>query len=267
MLRDITIGKYYHKESVIHQLDCRTKLAGTLLYIIALFVVKNPLLYLPCLVYLMLLYRLARIPWSFILKGLRGFALLLVFTFIVQSLITGGNELFSVWIFSVSEEGVLKAVRLVARIILMVLMASLLSYTTTPTQMAAGLEKSLGFLEKLKVPVHEMAMMVSIAFRFIPVFIEEVNIIMDAQASRGVDFQSGHVWQRMGKVMPLVIPLFVSAIRRSADLAMAMEARGYTDASSRTRYRELVYTGKDFTAYAVILVMAAAVIAGGLLLR
>lgn len=265
MLRDITIGKYYNRASVIHQMDCRTKLAGTLLYIVALFFVKNPVVYIPCLVYLLILYRLAAIPWSYILKGLRGFVLLLLFTFVFQTLITDGKALFSVGIFTVSQEGLLKAVRLVSRIILMVLMASLLAYTTTPTQMAAGLEKSLGFLEMVKVPVHEMAMMVSIAFRFIPVFIEEVSIIMDAQASRGVDFHSGNVFNKMGKVMPLVVPLFVSAIRRSADLAMAMEARGYTDAVSRTRYRELVYTSRDRTAYLVILFMTAAVIAAGLL--
>ena len=265
MLRDITIGKYYNRTSVIHLLDCRTKLAGTLLYIIALFFVEDPAVYIPCLAYLLLLYRLAAVPWSYILKGLRGFALLLLFTFVFQSLITDGTPLFSMGIVTVSREGLLKAVRLVSRIILMVLMASLLAYTTTPTQMAAGLEKGLGFLEKVKVPVHEMATMVSIAFRFIPVFIEEVNIIMDAQASRGVDFHSGNVFKRMGKVMPLVVPLFVSAIRRSADLAMAMEARGYTDAGSRTRYRELAYTSKDRAAYLVILVMTAAVIAAGLL--
>ena len=166
MLRDITIGKYYNRASVIHQMDCRTKLAGTLLYIVALFFVKNPVVYIPCLLYLLLIYRLASIPWSYILKGLRGFALLLLFTFVFQSLITDGRALFSIGIFTVSQEGLLKAVRLVSRIILMVLMASLLAYTTTPTQMAAGLEKSLGFLEKAKVPVHEMAMMVSIAVNF-----------------------------------------------------------------------------------------------------
>ena len=142
MLRDITIGKYYNKASVIHQMDCRTKLAGTLLYIIALFFVENPIVYIPCLVYLLILYRLAAIPWSYILKGLRGFALLLLFTFVFQSLITDGRALFSIGIFTVSQEGLLKAVRLVSRIVLMVLMASLLAYTTTPTQMAAGLEKS-----------------------------------------------------------------------------------------------------------------------------
>lgn len=226
MLRDITIGKYYNRTSVIHLLDCRTKLAGTLLYIIALFFVEDPAVYIPCLAYLLLLYRLAAVPWSYILKGLRGFALLLLFTFVFQSLITDGTPLFSMGIVTVSREGLLKAVRLVSRIILMV----------------------------------------SIAFRFIPVFIEEVNIIMDAQASRGVDFHSGNVFKRMGKVMPLVVPLFVSAIRRSADLAMAMEARGYTDAGSRTRYRELVYTSKDRIAYLVILLMTAVVIAAGLLI-
>lgn len=183
-------------------------------------------MYIPCLAYLLLLYRLAAVPWSYILKGLRGFALLLLFTFVFQSLITDGTPLFSMGIVTVSREGLLKAVRLVSRIILMV----------------------------------------SIAFRFIPVFIEEVNIIMDAQASRGVDFHSGNVFKRMGKVMPLVVPLFVSAIRRSADLAMAMEARGYTDAGSRTRYRELVYTSKDRIAYLVILLMTAVVIAAGLLI-
>lgn len=255
MLRDITIGKYYNQESVIHKLDCRTKLAGTLLFIIAIFLVNQPLIYVPCLVYVLILYRAARVPWEYMLKGLKGFVLLLIFTFIFRSIITEGQELFSIGIFTVTTEGLLKGASLTSRIILMVLMASLLAYTTTPTQMAAGLEKSLGFLERCKVPVHEMAMMVSIAFRFIPVFIEEVNIIMDAQASRGVDFHSGSVFRRMGKIMPLVIPLFVSAIRRSADLAMAMEARGYSDAANRTKYRPLVYSSADRTAYITIIVV------------
>ena len=266
MLRDITIGKYYNGCSLIHSLDCRTKLAGALLYIVSLFFVKAPVLFIPCLVYLLILYRLASIPWHYILKGLRSIVVLLVFTFVFQSLITSGRELFSIGFLSVSYEGLMKAIRLVSRISLMILMASLLAYTTTPTQMAAGLEKSLGFLEKLKVPVHEMAMMVSIAFRFIPVFIEEVNIIMDAQASRGVDFYSGNVFRRMGKMMPLVVPLFVSAIRRSAELAMAMEARGYTDAGNRTRYRELIYTKKDRTAYLISILMFLLILISGLLL-
>lgn len=255
MMRDITIGKYYNQDSLVHQLDCRTKLAGTLLFIIAIFLVNRPVVYIPCLLYILILYKVARIPWSYALKGLKGFALLLLFTFVFRSIITDGREILTVWIFTVTYEGVLKAISLMARIMLMVLSASLLAYTTTPTQMASGLEKSLFFLEKVHVPIREMSMMVSIAFRFIPVFIEEVNIIMDAQASRGVDFHSGSIFRRMGKVMPLVIPLFVSAIRRSADLAMAMEARGYSEASERTKYRPLRYTSNDRIAYVIAIVI------------
>lgn len=260
MLRDITIGKYYNQDSLIHSLDCRTKLTGTLLFIIAIFFIKQPVVYIPCLLYVLILYKVAKIPWGYMLKGVRGFALLLIFTFIFRSLITDGQTLFSVGILTVTYEGVGKAFSLMFRILLMVLMASLLAYTTTPTQMASGLEKSLAFLGKFHVPVHEMAMMTSIAFRFIPVFIEEVNIIMDAQASRGVDFHSGSIFRRMGKIMPLVIPLFVSAIRRSADLAMAMEARGYSGDEGRTKYRPLVYSWRDKIAYVVSIVVFLSII-------
>lgn len=256
MLKDITIGKYYNRKSLIHNLDCRTKLASTILFIIAIFWVKNPIVYIPCFVYVLILYKLANIPISHMIKGLKGFAVLLVFTFIFQSSITAGREIFSIGFITFTYEGIFKAIRLMSRIILMVLSASLLSYTTTPSQMASGLEKSLSFMEKFKVPVHEMAMMVSIAFRFIPVFIEEVNIIMEAQTSRGVDFYSGSVFKRMSKVMPLVIPLFVSAISRSSDLALAMEARGYSSASERTKFRPLVYTKNDFIAYAVAIIIS-----------
>lgn len=266
MLRNVTIGKYYNCDSMIHQMDCRVKLIGTLTYIISLFFVKNPVIFIPCLVYLLAIYTLARVPWKYMVRGLKGFALLLVFTFIFQSLMGNGRELVSIGVFTITENGILKAIRLVARIILMVLMASLLAYTTTPTQMAVGMEKGLGFLEKFHIPIHEMAMMISIAFRFIPVFIEEVNIIMDAQASRGVDFHSGNIFRRMSKMMPLVIPLFVSAIRRSADLAMAMEARGYTSADNRTRYRELTYTVKDKIAYVVSIAAAVSVIIAGIMI-
>lgn len=265
MIRDITIGKYYNGDSILHQMDCRVKMAGALTYIVALFFVKNPLVYIPCLVYVLGLYALSHVPLRYMGKGLRGFLLLLFFTFLFQSTMGNGRELLTVGVVTITEEGVLRGIRLVARIILMVFMASLLSYTTTPMQMAMGLEKSLGFLRKARVPIHEMAMMVSIAFRFIPVFIEEVNIIMDAQASRGVDFHAGNPFKRMGKMMPLVIPLFVSAIRRSAELAMAMEARGYTDADNRTRYRELVYTARDKIGYAVSLTVALAIVFAGIL--
>lgn len=267
MFRDITIGKYYNRRSVIHQLDCRSKLAGTVLFIIALFFVKNPILFIPCFIYILCLYKAAAIPWGYMVRGMKGFAVLLIFTFVFQSIITDGRELVSFGAVTVTFEGVIKAVRLMSRIILMILMASLLAYTTTPTQMAAGLEKGLGFLEKFKVPVHEMAMMISIAFRFIPVFIEEANIIMDAQTSRGVDFYSGTVFRRIGKVMPLVVPLFVSAIRRSAELAMAMEARGYTDAGHRTKYRPLVYTAKDKVAYVTAISFCAIMVTLGITVK
>lgn len=255
MIRDITIGKYYVSDSLIHRLDPRVKLSGVLLLVISLFFVKNPLFFVPAFIVVFMLYRLATVPLGYMIKGLRAFVVLLLFTFIFRSFFTEGTVILHVGKnLTMTQEGVQKSIQLMSRIIIMVMTASLLTYTATANELAAGMEKGLSFLEKVKIPVHEMAMMISIALRFIPIMIEETNVIMDAQASRGVDFTEGNVFSRMGKVFPIVIPMFMGAFRRSADLAMAMESRGYRDARHRSRLKPLEYTKTDRKAYVLLVV-------------
>ena len=251
-MRDITIGQYYPKESVVHQLDPRTKLMGTLVYIIVLFLVKNPLWYLVCLGIILLLYRLANVPFSYFLRGLRGIAILLIFTFFFRMVCTPGKAVAEFWIFTVTQEGIHKSICLTSRIALMITGASLLSYTTTPRVMADGLEKSFSFLEKIKVPIRDMAVIVMIAFRFIPIMIEETNALMDAQAARGAEFEHCSVFKKCKNVFSLLVPLFLSSVRRSSDLAMAMEARGYGGDRPSSRMYPLIYKKKDKIAYICI---------------
>lgn len=254
MIRDITIGQYYAEESVIHRLDPRTKMAGVLIYIVILFLVQDPLWYLGCLAVILILYRLAKIPYSYLMKGLRGILVLLIFTFFFRLISTPGTEIARVWIFTVTEEGVHKAIRLTARIALMIVGASLLSYTSTPRKMADGLEKAFSFLEKIKVPIHDMAVIVMIAFRFIPIMLEEMNVLMDAQAARGVEFEKCSVFRKCRNVGSLLMPLFLSTIRRASDLAMAMEARGYTGEHKTSRMNPLTYKKEDCIAYILIFI-------------
>lgn len=228
MIRDITIGRYYDSESVIHRMDPRTKLMGVLVYIISLFLVKNVCWYIGCLIVMLVLYKAAGVPFGYLLKGLRGILLLLFFTFLFRMLYTPGDPVVQVWIFTITKQGILKAVQMTARIALMISGASLLSYTSTPKELADGLEKAFSGLEKTGIPVHEMAVIVMIAFRFIPIMLEELNVLMDAQAARGAKFEDGNILEKCKGVMTLLLPLFLLTVRRSSDLAMAMEARGYT---------------------------------------
>ena len=254
MIRDITIGQYYDSESVIHRLDPRTKLMGTLVYIIALFLVKNPWYYLGCLAVTLALYKLAKVPLSYLLRGLRGIILLLCFTFVFRMLCTPGDVVASWWIFEITSQGILKAIQMTVRIALMITGASLLSYTSTPKELADGLEKAFSIFEKMGLPVHEMSVIVMIAFRFIPIMLEELNVLMDAQAARGAKFEEGSILEKCKSVITLLFPLFLMTVRRSSDLAMAMEARGYTGTSEVSRMYPLQYTGADRTGYVLIFV-------------
>lgn len=253
MMRDITIGQYYPAESLIHDLDPRTKLFSVLMYIISIFLVRNTWLYVGFLAIILLLFRVSHIPFSYFLKGLRNIIILLVFTFIFRTLFTPGEVIAEFWIFEVTREGIYKAIHLTLRIALMVISASLLSYTSTPKQLADGLEKAFLPLEKIKIPVKDMAIMTMIAFRFIPVMLEEANLIMDAQAARGAEFENTSVWKKMRNIISVVIPLFMNSLRRSADLAMAMEARGFTGEGQTTKMYPLAYTKYDYLAYALSL--------------
>ena len=245
MFRDITVGQYYGVDSPIHDLDPRTKLTATILYVVLLFLVQNPLWYIPITLTVLMIYRKANIPLSYLFRGLRAIIVLLCFTFFFRATLTAGRELFRFWIFTVTEEGLLLAVRMTMRIGLMIVGASLLSYTTTPRELADGMETGLAFMEKWGIPIHSMAVIVMIAFRFIPVMIEEMNILMDAQAARGAEFENCSVWKKTKNVCSLLMPLFFSTVRRSTDLAMAMEARGYQEGAETTRMYPLEYTAAD----------------------
>ncbi len=255
MIRDITIGQYYASESVVHRLDPRTKLFGVLVYIVILFCIRNPWWYLACFLLLLGAYRCAKVPFSYVLRGIRGISILLIFTFVFRMLCTPGEEIWKFYFLSVTWEGIQKAIRMTARIALMIVGASLLSYTTTPKSMADGLEKSLLFLEKVHVPIHDMSVIVMIAFRFIPIIIEELNTLMDAQAARGARFEEGNVFQKCRGVTTLLLPLFLSTVRRASDLAMAMEARGYTGERETSKMNPLVYSRCDRAAYLCIMLV------------
>lgn len=245
-MRDITLGQYYTTKSPVHELDPRTKLLAMLLYVVLLFLVKSrPIWYLPLFFPLLYAFHLARIPAKFALRGLRPILLLLCFTFFFRMTLTPGEEIARFWIFSVTREGVLKAVRMTARIAFMVSTASLLAYTTTPRQLADGIEKVSAPLEKIKIPVHSMAVMLMISFRFIPVLFEEINTLMDAQAARGAEFDSNSVWKKTKYVCALPMPIFISCVRRAADLAMAIEARGYQEGAQTTRMYPLEFSPTD----------------------
>ena len=251
-MKEFTIGQYYAADSPIHHMDPRTKLMATLVYIVVLFLVKNPIWYIPIFIILLLLYRYAKVPFGYFLKGLRGIALLLFFTFTMRLLCTPGTEITKFWIFIITEEGVQKAIRLTVRIALMITGASLLSYTTTPRALADGLEKGLSFLEKVGVPIHSMAVIIMIAFRFIPVLTEETNILMEAQKARGAEFENCSIWKKCKNICMMLFPLFLSTVRRSTDLAMAMEARGYRENHPTTRMYPLIYKKTDKVAYALM---------------
>lgn len=249
MIRDITIGQYYSVDSIIHRLDSRVKILGTFLYIISLFTFGNLVGYAVPIVFFCGVLALSKIPFSYTVKGLKPVFLLLIFTAFLNLFWTGGTELFQLGPLTVTWEGVRKMVYISLRLILLVLGSSLMTLTTTPNQLTDGLERIFRPLKLIRVPVHEMAMMMSIALRFIPILIEETNRIMKAQTARGADFTSGNLWQRLRNMLPLLIPLFVSALRRANDLALAMDARCYHGGEGRSKMYPLRYGKKDLAAY------------------
>ena len=249
MLRDITIGQYYPTESVIHRLDPRTKFLGTILFVVSLFLFKSFWGFLLVGGFLICVTALAHIPFKFVLKGMRPMLFLLLFMMIFTLLMTPGEVLGEWWIFTVTKEGIYAALFMGLRLTMLVLGSSLMTYTTTPNKLTAGMESVFGFLKIFKVPVHELAMMISIALRFIPILLEETNKIIKAQQARGADFESGGPIKRAKAMVPILIPLFVSSFRRAGELAEAMEARCYHGGEGRTKMKPLKYAKRDLIAY------------------
>jgi len=249
MIRDITLGQYYDADSVIHRLDPRDKLAFTVLYIIALYIGESFFCYVYAAAFLGLVIYLSKVPFRFMTRGLKSIILVLGISAVFNIFFIDGTVLLRWWIFRVTKEGLLTAARMMIRLVLLVMASSIMTLTTTPNDLTDGLEKGLGFLKIIKVPVHEIGMMMSIALRFIPILIREVNKIMAAQMARGADFESGGLIKKAKAMIPLLIPLFVSAFRRASDLALAMEARCYHGGEGRTKLHPLNYDRADGLAY------------------
>ena len=227
MLKDITLGQYFPGNTVIHRLDPRTKLILVIVYIVALFSAKSPLSYGLVALFLIVTVGISKIQPKVILKGMKPLVIIIALTGILNLFYTDGRVLVQVWIFRITVEGIISALFMVSRIILLIAGTFMLTYTTSPIALTDGLENLLGPLKKVKVPVHELAMMMCIALRFIPTLIEETDKIMSAQKARGADFESGNLMARAKALVPILVPLFISAFRRADELAIAMECRCY----------------------------------------
>lgn len=249
MLRDITLGQYYQAESVIHRLDPRVKLAATMLFIISLFVFHGATGYLVAAAFLAVVIKLSKVPFRYMVKGMKAILFLLLITVVFNLFLTPGDPLFSIWKLTITKQGVRTAVFLAIRLSFLIIGSSIMTLTTTPNQLTDGLERMLKPLNRVKVPVHEIAMMMSIALRFIPILMEETDKIMKAQIARGADFESGNLIKKAKSLVPLLVPLFISAFRRANDLAMAMEARCYRGGEHRTKMKPLHYHKRDVVAY------------------
>lgn len=261
MMKDMTIGQYYNTDSVIHRLDPRTKIIMAFVYVIALFFGRNPFLYGAAFVVLVVYIALSKVPLRFIFKGLKALWMIILFTVVLNLFTVKGARILLEWKFiRITEAGILSAVYLGLRMVFMIIGSSMMTYTTTPNALTDGLEKMLSWMKKMKVPVHEFAMIMSIALRFVPILTEELDKIMKAQMARGIDFKEGNLFARLKKLMPILIPLFVSAIRRSNELALAMDARCYHGGEGRTKMKPLQYNREDYIAYVLVVVYLAGMI-------
>uniref|UniRef100_UPI004025670D energy-coupling factor transporter transmembrane component T family protein n=1 Tax=Blautia stercoris TaxID=871664 RepID=UPI004025670D len=254
MIKDITIGQYYPAKSILHRLDPRVKFVGTIAFLISLFVADSLWGYLLTTAFLAVVIVLSKVPVKFMMKGLKPLFFIFILTVAFNLFLVPGKVVVQIWILKITEEGIRQAIKIGIRLIYLVMGSSVMTLTTTPNQLTDGLEKLMRPLNKIKVPVHEIAMMMSIALRFIPILMEETDKIMKAQIARGADFESGNLIKKAKNLIPLLVPLFISAFRRADDLAMAMEARCYHGGDHRTSMKPLKYQNHDIMAYLVLLV-------------
>lgn len=254
MLRDITIGQFYPVESAVHRLDPRVKIVAVFIYLISLFVFGSFAGYIVVTLFLMAVIAFSRVPFTYIVKGLRPILILLLFTSLFNVFGTKGDVAVQWSFITVTWQGLRKGLFMSMRLIYLVLGSSMLTYTTTPNQLTDGIESLMKPLEKLRVPVHDFAMMMSLALRFIPILLDEANRIINAQSARGADFEEGGMWKRMKAMVSILVPLLVSSVRRAYDLAMAMEARCYHGGAGRTKMKPLKYRVSDGVAYGVLAV-------------
>lgn len=267
MIRDITLGQYYQTDSVLHRMDPRVKLVGTVVYIVSLFLYRRIAPYVLAFLFLAAMIKLSKVPLKFIVRGLKAIVFLLFLTAAFNLFLTPGDPVFEYGILSISKEGIQSAVFIAIRLIFLIMGSSIMTLTTTPNELTDALENLLKPLNKIKVPVHEISMMMSIALRFIPILLEETDKIMKAQMARGADFESGNLIKKVKAMIPLLVPLFISAFRRANDLAMAMEARCYHGGENRTKMKPLQYKKGDVAGYICLILYLAAMIIVAKLIR
>ncbi|MCL2702242.1 MAG: energy-coupling factor transporter transmembrane protein EcfT [Defluviitaleaceae bacterium] len=258
---NVTIGQYYPADSFVHQLDPRVKLLGVTLFIAALFTVNSFAGYAFIAVCMGLAIYATKVPPIFMLRGLRALIFILIFTSALNIFFTAGNTvLVSFWVITITLEGILNAIRMVSRLTMLIVGSSVLTLTTTPIKLTDAIEYVLGPFKRIGVPAHEIAMMMSIALRFIPTLLEEIDRIMKAQMARGADFDTGGLIKKAKSLVPLLVPLFISAFRRADELAVAMEARCYRGDINRTKMKVMRLERRDFKALWVMLVFSAAIV-------
>lgn len=262
MIRDITLGQYYPADSILHKLDPRVKLVTTIAFIVSLFLIDSWIGYVIATVFLVSVIKLSKVPFKFMVRGLKAVILILMITVVFNLFLTPGERvLVQIWKLKITDTGLRTAIFMAIRLTYLIVGSSIMTLTTTPNDLTDGLEKLLSPLKKIHVPVHEIAMMMSIALRFIPILLEETDKIMKAQIARGADFESGNIFQKARNLIPLLVPLFISAFRRANDLAMAMDARCYHGGEGRTKMKPLAYGKRDGMAYGVVVIYLAVIVA------
>lgn len=268
MLNNITMGQYYPVDSRVHRLDPRTKLLLTIVFIVAVFLSHSFAGYILLAAFLFFVCKLADVPFRLLLKGLRPLRIIIIFTFLLNLFFTPGEDVWvAFWVIRITREAFLQALFYSLRLVFLVAGTSLLTLTTSPIALSDAIEILLSPLKKIHFPAHELAMMMTIALRFIPTLLEETDKIMKAQMARGADFESGNLLSRAKAMVPLLVPLFVSAFRRAGDLALAMESRCYHGGEGRTRLRVLKITRNDWIASGVVLLLLALIILEGIFLK
>ena len=263
MLKDITLGQYFPGDTFVHRLDPRVKLICVILYIIALFSAKYFVTYGIMILFLIVAVSVSKVRLTSILKGLKPIFIIVIITAFLNLFYTPGDPLAKVWIFTITRQGIRAAFFMVIRIIMLIIGTFLLTYTTSPIALTDGLESLLSPLKKIKAPIHELSMMMSIALRFIPTLIEETDKITSAQKARGADFETGNLIKRAKALLPLLVPLFISAFRRADELAVAMECRCYHGGEGRTRMHQLKFASSDYVTIVSGLILCAGVIVLG----
>lgn len=261
MIRDITIGQYYPAESIIHRLDARLKLVATFVFIVTLFMVNTFVGYVFVILAMAAVIHASKVPMKFMLRGLKSILIIILFTAFINLFMTNGEHiLWSMGFLTLTQEGLIMAIKMCVRLVLLIMGSSLLTLTTTPIQLTDAIEYILRPLKKIGVPAHEIAMMMTIALRFIPTLLDETDKIMKAQQARGADFDTGNLFQKAKSLIPILVPLFISAFRRAEELAMAMEARCYHGDENRTRMNTMKMAKRDSVAGVVLLLYIGVII-------